>query len=151
MNSLNYQRESFAQAYPEAKPLIGRHWEEVDAFKTSAAAVDEDAYAQADAVGMFRCFTARDNGRLVGYASFFVRPSPHCKTSVHALHDTLYMDPEYRKGFAGIRFMRYCEDALREEGVQLVYQHVTEENDYRPILERQGYKLVEYVYAKRLF
>lgn len=147
---ITYQRESFAQAYPEARPLIVRHWEEIDAFKASPVSVDEETYEQADAAGMFRCFTARDAGKLIGYATFFVRPSPHSKSAIHALHDTLYVAPEHRKGSLGIRFMEHCENALRDEGVQLIYQHVTEENDYRPILERRDYKLVEYVYAKRL-
>lgn len=148
---ITYQRESFAQAYPEAQPLIVRHWQEIDSFKASAVDVDEAVYEQADALGMFRCYTMRESGKLIGYATFFVRPSPHTKNAIHALHDTLYVAPEHRKGSLGIRFMDYCENQMRAEGVQLIYQHTTPENDYRPILERREYRLVEYVYAKRLF
>ena len=51
---------------------------------------------------------------------------------------------------AGERFIRYCDEQLRAQGVQAVYHHVKAKQSFGPTLTRQGYELVDLIYAKRL-
>lgn len=88
-------------------------------------------------------------GRLVGYALYFVRANPHYKSSVQAVQDVIYLDPSVRGG-TGYKFIAWCDAQLASEGVQAVYHHVKAKHDFGKLLERQGYELVDYIYAKRL-
>lgn len=86
---------------------------------------------------------------LAGYAIFFVRPNPHYSGSVQAVQDVVFLNPSIRGG-NGYRFIAWCDEQLRAEGVQAVYHHVKVSHDFGPMLQRQGYELVDLIYAKRL-
>ena len=106
--TITHQRERFTDFIAEARPLIARHFAEVDQFLVSTGVADEATYEGIEEAGLLRLYTAREAGRLVGYASFLVRAAAHCANSLHAAHDTLYLVPEARKGMAGIRFIAWC-------------------------------------------
>ena len=89
----------------------------------------------------------RGNG-LVGYAVFFVRGNPHYKSSRQAVQDVLFLHKSARGN--GARFVAWCDHRLVEEGTEVVYHHVKAAHDFGVMLERQGYELVDKVYAKRL-
>jgi len=135
----------------EAAPLLIAHWKEVAHFADIPLAPDFAFYDAAVSSGVLRFYSIRGQGRLVGYAVFFVKPNPHYTTSVQAAADVLYLSPECR-GHVGRRFIRWCDDQLRAEGVQAVYHRTkaTRALNFAPILERQGYTLIDLVYAKRL-
>lgn len=149
---MTYSLEELTNALAgEALPLFRDHHNEVTAFPDIKLDPDYDQYKIFSASGMLRCYTARENGTLVGYAFFFVRAAPHYKGSIQAVADILYLAPALRKGFAGPRFIRWCDDQLRAEGVQVVYQNTTVQGkDFGPVLLRMGYKPLEFMYAKRL-
>ncbi len=147
-----------ADLWAEAMPLLVAHWAEVAHFKDIPLEPDLAMYRAADLNGAVRVFTVRrtefvaDNvlrDVLVGYALFTVRPNPHYASSVQAFQDVLYIDPTARGG-TGYRFIKWCDEQLRAEGIAAVYQHVKAAHDFGKILERQGYELVDYIYAKRL-
>lgn len=172
------QREPMTrELLAEALPLLQAHWSEVAHFQDIPLDVDEEAYLNADALGMLRCYTVRRETdvrrgplpstallqegiydqratwsieqRLVGYALYFVRPNLHYKTSVQASQDVIYLDPSVRGG-TGYRFITWCDDQLRAEGVVAAYQHSKAAHDFGKLLQRQGYELVDLIYAKRL-
>lgn len=106
---------------------------------------DEDSYAAAAGVPADEVTLSW----LVGYALFFVRSNPHYKSSVQAVQDVIYLAPGVRGG-TGYKFIAWCDAQLAAEGVQAVYQHVKAAHDFGRLLERQGYELVDFIYAKRL-
>lgn len=147
---IRMQRETLDdRLWAEAMPLLLQHWREIAHYPDIILNPDREAYARCEDAGMLRCFTARDDGRLVGYAVFFVRPSLHYADSIQASQDVLYVDPASRGGL-GFRFVRWCDEQLARTAVQAVYHHVKAAHNFGPLLERQGYELVDLIYAKRL-
>ena len=142
-----FAHESVADVRSEIEPLLAMHWREIAHYQDIPLDPDWDFYLMSPSV---RVFTARDGGRLIGYGVFFIGPSRHSKTSVQAVEDILFLHPEYRGGRAGYGLVRYCDDQLKAEGAQVVYQHVNSEHDFGPLLKRCGYELVDHIYGRRL-
>ena len=144
-----YQRESVADVLDEIKPLLARHWDEIATFKDLPLDPKYDAYLKADFAGLVRVYTARREGVLVGYGVFFIG-NMHYQSSKIATQDLLFLAPEHRGSSIGMRLIRFCDDMLESEGVQVIYQHVKAAHDFGPLLERLGYETNEKLYAKRL-
>jgi hypothetical protein len=167
---IHFAREPLTDAlWDEAMPLLEAHWREIAAFQDIPLEPDFELYAANQKAGMLRCFTARADSEyeiaarsgvawgghdsehrpLVGYALYFVRPNPHYKSSVQAAQDVIYLDPSVRGG-TGYKFIAWCDAQLAAEGVQITYHHIKAKHDFGRLLERQGYELVDLIYAKRL-
>jgi GNAT superfamily N-acetyltransferase len=97
-----------------------------------------------------RVYTARDDGRLVGYNAFFMRPSIHYRGSLQASNDVIFLLPEYRKGGVGRGLIEYGDACLRNEGCQVVMHHVKVNHDWTPLLARMGYEKQDIICSKRL-
>lgn len=153
MNSVRYQIEPLWSLWDELLPLLVAHWREVAKYQDIQLDPDVEAYTAAEAAGMFVAFTARDwndEGRLVGYAGYFVRPNMHYRQSKQAVQDVIYIDPSYRLGFTGIKLIKYADEELAKMGVQVVMHHVKVKLNWGPVLERLGYTLSDLIYTKRL-
>lgn len=147
---ITYQVERAAELWDEIRPLLIRHWEEIAHFKDIPLNPSVDAYARLEAAGVLRCYTVRLAGALIGYLVATVVPSLHYSGSLQAHQDVLFLLPEHRRGRIGLHLLRFAEKALREEGVQVLHQHVKVAHDFGPLLERDGYELVDKIYAKRI-
>ena len=97
---------------------------------------------------MLRIFTARRGADLVGYVIYLVRHSTHSSETITAMQDSIYVAPHMRG--IGKALVQWSDAYLEEEGVAIVYQHVTLFKDFSPMLEASGYELIERVYGKRL-
>jgi len=132
--------------------MLVSHWKEIARYQDIPLAVDHDAYAALDRAGKFHVYTARLDGKLIAYAAFIIGPNAHyCTSGPQAKQDVLYLTPEHRGGRIGLTFIRSCDAALADAGVQVVYQH---EKVSHPalgrVLEHEGYENVERLWAKRL-
>ena len=133
----------------EIKPLFLKHWQEIGHYKDIELNPEWDAYIKLDSLGMLRVYSARLMDRIVGYNVFFVRNSPHYKQSLQASQDILFVDPEHR-GF-GLKFIDWCDQQLKAEGVQVVFQHMKAKHSFGPALEKRlGYELIDLIYGRRL-
>jgi GNAT superfamily N-acetyltransferase len=96
-----------------------------------------------------RCYTARSiSGDLIGYAIWFlVRGHPHYRYTTYAHNDIVYIDPSHRGG-AGIRLLKYAEEQLRSDGVQVLSLHIKTSFDWGPLAKRMGYEHTEVLYNK---
>ncbi len=145
------QREAFGDCFDEAIPLLRRHWQEIAHYPDIPLDPDVAKYHALDDADALRVFTARLDGKLVGYAVFFVNRNLHYRSSVQAVQDVIYVDPDHRRSTIGLKLLRYCEDALRMEGVQAIYHHVKAAHPaLGKIVERMGYEIVDVIYARRL-
>ena len=132
-------------------PLIAAHHDEVGHYRDIPFDLDWDTYFAVEKVGALRVFTMRDTeSELQGYGVFFVRPDVHCRSCLQAIQNALYLAPAHRGRMVGYRFIHWCDAQLKAEGVQAVYQHCKASKDLGPLLTRQGYELVDLIYAKRL-
>ena len=146
-----YQRESFEEAYKDAAPLLIKHWAEISSNLDIALDVNVEAYVLSEANNLLRIYTARDEGVMLGYVALFIHRGLHYQQSVQATQDVFYVDPDHRGKMLGIRLIRFMEDQLRKEGVQIIHQHVKLKHPaLGRLLERSGYTAVEKIYQRRL-
>ena len=124
----------------EIKPLLERHYQEVALHKEHIPlAPDWTRYKKIADANALCIVGARDNGRLVGYCVFYISPMMHYMTTLAANNDVIYLAPEYRNGFAGIRLIKTAEAALKKLGITKVFWHIKFAKDFRKILYRMGY------------
>lgn len=142
--------EPFSRALcDEMFPLLELHYKEIAHFKDIPLAPDFDKYEAAWKRGGLKIFTAREkNGELVGYAVFFVAKNMHYSTSLQAVQDVLFIHPQ-RRGF-GKFFIPWCDDRLREDGIEVVMHHIKVAHDFGPFMESIGYEWIERIFARRL-
>lgn len=146
-----YASEKFVGFYDEAFPLLVCHYREISHYQDIFLDVDTARYLALESAGMLRIYTARVDGKLVGYAVFVVNRNSHYQESVQAVGDVLFVQEEHRRGRLGINLIKYAEESLRTEGIQVVYHHVKAQHlALAAILERENYQLVDLIYAKRL-
>lgn len=148
---LTFRRECIADHWAELEPLGQAHWREVGHFGDIPFDPHKAKYEACEAAGLLRLFTARlGSGLLVGYSTYFVDAAPHHRGSIQAHHDALFMIPEVRKLNHGARFVEWCDEWLRREGVQVVFFGSHARNPIDRLLTRQGYEPVDTIFAKRL-
>lgn len=150
MSSAQFELERFASIEREVGPLFRKHYLEISSNQDIELAPDLDLYRELCDRGIMKCFTARDleDNELIGYAFFFVKHNLHYQHSLQAVQDIIFIDKS-RRGF-GSEFISWCDEQLKAMGVQVVYHHVKAAHNWGPVLERKGYKMIEYIYSKRL-
>ena len=147
---VTFQREGIADLWPELMPLLAAHHQEgAGSLRDEPLDVDQETYDAVDGMGAYRAYTARADGRLVGYAGFFVRSHLHHRGLMFAAHDVLYVLPEHRGGLTGVQLIVHAGRALRAEGVRLVSHQALIGSDFARILERLGYTAESAVYLRR--
>jgi GNAT superfamily N-acetyltransferase len=132
--------------------LLRAHWEEVAHFKDIPLDVDWQTYAEVEARGRLLIIRVTVGAKLVGYAAYFVAFNPKYRTSLQATQDVIFVLPAYRGSRVGYRLVQMGDEHLKRELVQAVYHHtkVKPELDMGPLLARQGYVMVDALWAKRL-
>lgn len=164
---MNFARETVTpELLEELKPYLFAHYKEIARYQDIELSPDWEAYQNLAKFDLLRVYTIRiphcictdgtqrcvcnRPAKLHGYAVFTVRKALHYSTSIQASQDILYLDPQYRARMMGYRFIKWCDDQLRNEGVQVVYHHTKSDHNFGPMLQRQGYELMDHIYAKRL-
>lgn len=146
-----FARERVRDLWDELLPLMAAHLAERDtAGDLPPLDVDQVQYEVLDALGKHRAFTARADGELVGYASFVVSSHLHHRTDVRAVHDALYVKPDYRGGMGGAALIAYADRMLRAEGIGTVHQVAAAGSPLGRALECLGHRPYETTYVKRL-
>lgn len=99
--------------------------------------------------GQLLGFSVRVQGELQGYAIYLLTTTLHCATTVHAISDVIFVAKPYRNGFMPVKFIKYCEDKLREAGAKVIYNYI-KPGTAEHIFERMGQKQHEVLYVKVL-
>tara|TARA_R110000796_G_C14558582_1_gene434591 strand:- start:2865 stop:3323 length:459 start_codon:yes stop_codon:yes gene_type:complete len=148
---IKYQQEFLVQAQEDAKSLIELHWEEIalnkDYIKLNP---DWEAYATLESLGKLKIFTARADDTLVGYFVVIINNHIHYKDHVFAANDIIYLHKDYRKGFAGVKLIKFAEKALKEDGVSVLAINTKVHQPFDGVLEFLGFSLTERMYSKYL-
>jgi|TARA_R110000822_G_scaffold70505_1_gene170529 GNAT superfamily N-acetyltransferase len=148
---MNYQQEFLDQVENDILVLIDLHYEEIalnqDKIKLNP---DWEVYRALEDQGKLKVFTARDNGTLVGYFVVVVGVNMHYKDHTFAFNDVIYLHKDYRKGFAGIKLIKFAKKCLTEDGVSVLTINTKVHQPFDRVLERLGFKLIERVYSSYL-
>ncbi len=144
--------EKFATVFDDALPMLEQHYEELTFYKSLKLNPDRERYEMVDAGGLLRIYTARDCGSLIGYGAFIVSRSVHYRDSIHANEDAFYLSPSHRGRTVGMRFLKWCDEQLIAEGVQIITHHVKLAHPtLGMLLEKIGYDKQEWIYSKKVF
>jgi GNAT superfamily N-acetyltransferase len=148
---ITYQQEFLVTTEREARPLLEKHWKEIainkDHIKLNP---DWEAYADLEASGNLKIFTARNDGALVGYFVVFVRKHIHYKDHLFAHNDILFLSEPYRKGYTGIKLIKFAEECLKADGVSVLTINTKTHRPFDGVLQRLGFNHVENIYSKFL-
>lgn len=146
---MRFQEEKLKDCLEEAKPLLYAHWKEIAHYQDIEFAPDYEQYFRMEEAGVIKVFTAREQSVLVGYAVYFIRHHIHYKSCLCAYQDILFLDPNYRR--TGGIFIKWCDERLKELGVQLIIQHIKAAHNFGKMLERFGYELMDLIFVKKNF
>ncbi len=151
--AIKYAAESYDQVIDEIKPIL---FAQHDKMSVHGFDLDPDynVYSAASKLGRLIVYTARDDGKLVGYIVNFVGKNHHYKTKGWATGDVIWLQPESRKPTVGNRLLEFMENDLRERTasvVEIAKREGTEDSEpLGRLLEARGYVKVATLYAKRL-
>ena len=142
--------ESIQSVIDEGLELINQHWDEV-AFCKDKVPVDPnwEGFKEIERKESLFVMTARDEGRLIGYAVFVLHSLMHYKTCWAASNDAIFVDKDYRsKSSVGLRLIKTCEKELKNRGIHRIFWHVKPTNDWTPVLKRMGYTVEDVIMGK---
>jgi GNAT superfamily N-acetyltransferase len=147
---MEYQQEFYHQVKKELPDLIKLHWEEIalnkDVIKLNP---DWEAYQEGEKQNKNKCFTARHDGKLVGYFVVCVHRNLHYKDHLYATNDIIFLHPDYRKGFMGIKLIKFAEKCLKIDKISVLIINSKTHKPFDAILSRMGYSHIENVFSKR--
>lgn len=147
--------ESFSEdLLEEAMPLLREHWKEVALYQSDVPlSVDAGFYKSLASKGSVLCLTVRVQGRLMGYAVFFITSHPHYQELQVFRNDVIYLHPQYR-GKTAIVFIRECERACMARKipgrVAMLTWHAKLSNTFSSLLTHLGYDTLELLQGKLL-
>lgn len=149
--TIKYQQEFLATVKDEIVPLLNSHWEEIalnkDKIKLNP---DWDAYDNLEKVDKLKIFTARDGNKLVGYFVVIVGVNIHYKDHLFASNDIIYLSPEHRKGFTGIRLIKFAEKCLKQDGISVLTINTKVHQPFDRLMDFLKFRKIERVYSKYL-
>lgn len=148
--ALVFAEEFFPDAWPEFMRLAVRHWCETEMYRAGEGMnPDEERYTNFNHHGMYRFFSVRSKGRMVGYCGMYVMRSMHTQKTV-ATEDAWFLLPEFRKGRNAIRFYQYVERQMKDAGAQRITMSTKITNKAGRILTYLGYSHFANQYTKEL-
>jgi hypothetical protein len=148
---ITLQQETLSQVWDDVQPMLLAHYEELTVGKARIKlAPDRGRYEAMERDGGLAIYTARDDGRLVGYSAFFLVHHMHYRHNLFALNDVFYLDAERRNdAWLGFRFLRYIDRvraAIPE--IDTIKWHVKVTKEFGPMLKRLGYAPEETIWSK---
>jgi len=144
--SLEFSVEAYLDVVDEMQLLYGANWAETG----HEDGLDVDYAAFEQAAPSLHVTVARENGALVGYHCVRLTRSWKQKNTLVGITCMLYLKRSARKGFNGVKFLKFTESALREAGVNRFITTATTRNPFYRLLERLGFSELERVYTKVL-
>jgi hypothetical protein len=146
--SLDFSVEPYSSVIDEMRLWYAAHWVEVG--DGVGLAVNYERYVELESAGMLHVAVARCVGELVGYHIFVLRRPQHYMHTLMAFSDATYLRPAYRKGFNGVRFLRYAADSTALAGAKRVHVSSTARLPFGKVLEWLGFREMERIYCKDL-
>lgn len=148
---MKFALECLANVKEDIQPLIEEHWELVALNKGQIKLnPDWEQYATLDAAGILKIFTARDEGKLVGYFVMTVSRSLHYKDHMFGICDIIFVTPNSRAGATGYKLIKYAEKWCRENDVSLMNINTKVHIPFDSLMVGMGFDLIERIYSKYL-
>lgn len=148
---VTYQQEFLSTCKEDCQELIRLHWEEIAVNKEKIKLnPDWDAYQTLEDANALRIFTARDKGKLVGYFVVLISRNLHYKDHLFADNDIIYLHKDYRKGFTGVKLIKFVEKCLKQDGISVLKINTKVHQPFDQLMSYLKFGLIERVYTKYL-
>ena len=145
------KQEFLVTVKDDIQELLKLHWQEIALNKEKIKLnPDWDAYEELERRGALKISTSRKNGELIGYLDVLCSKNLHYKDHVFASNDVIYLHPDHRKGFTGIKLIKFAERCLKEDGVSVLAINTKVHRPFDKVLEFLGFNLTERLYSKYL-
>jgi hypothetical protein len=146
--SIAYAVEKFTAVRPEIEPHVDAHWNEFASNKGDAAMdVDWALYESLCRSGKLHVFTARRDGRLVGYFGCILSTHPHRRTVLTASSSFLYVAQDPIRGLIIRGLIAISINCFNTMGVKLYHYRSKNSHNIGQILEKMGFNTIETVYS----
>mgnify|MGYP001555473404 FL=1 len=143
------QQEFICVCDKEIQPLAEREWEESGHYDVPLD-INWDAYFEYEEAGKLRLYTARDEGKLIGYIVVLLIEPLTTKSEVVGYFEAAFVDRPNRQSRLGLEIFRFAESCLKKEGVTRVIANSSAKNPIGKFLEKMGYKELDTKYDKVL-
>lgn len=147
--TVQIQRERVHGLWEESAALMAEGAAQFDPYPDLPFDIDRALYEAIEDAGRLRVYTARIEGRLVGYAAFVVGAAPRRKYLLEAQQNVVHADKATAARVTA-NLVRFAEHALGAEGVKVVYHSSPMGCRFARLLEILGYSPIAQVHAKRL-
>ena len=148
---MQFKVENYSSCYEEALPLLEDYWHEAELFsKEKELNPNHNYYLQLEQTDMVAVFTVRVEERLVGFAVVVSSPAVESTGAYDGVIDLVYIHPDFRKGAAGLKLMRYIEDVLTGLNFRSLKAGSSTKKDISVLLERRGFSPIETIFEKML-
>lgn len=137
-----FQSESILSAWEDAIPLMIANQQETGAFPHHKFAPAREKLERMENAGFLRCFTARRDGKLIGYQLFFILFSIDYPDNLEAISKAVYVSLEHR-GFTAGKFLYWVDAQLEREGISVIGRQSTTKHPMDKVYHRMGYRKVE--------
>jgi len=148
---MDFALENLAKVRREIEPLLEEHWKEI-ALNKEIIKLNPDwrAYGELDKINALRIYTARKEGKLMGYFVILVSRSLHYKDHLFANNDIVFLRKSARRGLTGLKLVKFAVESLQAEGVTKLHVNTKTHQPFDPIMERLGFEEIETVFSKVL-
>jgi len=150
---IEVKTETWAAIDAEIEEVAAFHWQDLALDKLLFTRdLDHAQYRLLDEMGRMHVVTVRDDGKLVGYAVWFVMPHHlhYMSSGPVALADMYYLMKPYRKGGIGVRMFQESERGLKERGVIRAHASSKVHEDNTRMFELMGWKHTDNTVSKLL-
>jgi len=148
MSNPTFRQELLFQIEKEVAGLADLHSAELD--HGNEVSLDWDKFYLAEEAGVLRVFTLRCGGVLEGYAAFCLDKDPLKSNTLMANLVVMYLNPKMRRGLVGMKFLKFAEKCLIEDGANQIRLSCTLQRDLSPVFRRMGYLPFTVEYAKEI-
>jgi len=137
-----------AEHFADALPMMRENWRETGfdfEFNPSL-----EIYQRAQDAGVLLALGAFEGEVLIGYATAAVTPHPFNPEVVVCATDSLYVQPQHRKGTTPGRLMLELERVGKQRGARFVLWHTRAGTALAQTLRKRGYIEADTVVMKEL-
>ena len=148
---ITFQIETLAQVKDDMQPLLKEHWQLVAMYQDKIKLnPDWKEYARLEASGILKIFTARDDGRLVGYFAVLISKSLHYSDHYFAINDVIFVKQDSRANATGYKLLKYAEDYCKSCGISTLAVNTKVALPFDKLMTSNGYDYAERLYIKYL-
>ncbi len=95
----------------------------------------------------FLATARKNNNEIIGYAVNLIDRHLHYNFK-YAVNDIIYMHPKYRGHV--MAFIKHMERHMKRIGIDFFIISIKPHIDFRPVMKKLNYNLLEYLYFRRL-